>query len=157
MTPDLACLHLARITIETKTALSIGTGLGAGLYDPALVRDANSLLAIPGASIAGVLRHLFQRQHGCPATEVLFGRARRGEERASRLHVSWACIHDAKDQPVEGLVLGELRAGSPSIFAWQSIVRRLLLSRPSLVRRPLSSPTVRPSKISVALRGIRGW
>src|SRR5262249_3982368 len=111
MIPGLPCLHLARVTVETRTPLSLGTGLGAGLYDTALVRDANGLPAIPGTSIAGVLRHIHSALYGKDETDSLFGRAkeRTGKEQPSRVHVSWAAIHDASDRPVDGLVTGQRR------------------------------------------------
>ena len=33
MTPDLSVFHLARLTLETVTPLSIGTGASDGVFD----------------------------------------------------------------------------------------------------------------------------
>jgi CRISPR/Cas system CMR subunit Cmr4 (Cas7 group RAMP superfamily) len=119
MTPLLPCLHIARVVIETRTPLSIGTGRGGGLQDVALLRDANGLPAIPGTSIAGVLRHTYAGVHGQAEADSLFGHVKRNQaevgvvaggpatgEQASHVHVSWGAIHDARNQPVEGLKLG---------------------------------------------------
>lgn len=105
--------HVARLVLETRTPLSIGEGRGNGVLDQLIVRDANGLPAIPGSSLAGVLRHVFGR-HCDDAARVqrLFGRAG-GEDLylgASRVHVSWGCLHDSTDRPVEGLLLGEAQA-----------------------------------------------
>jgi len=95
--------HIARFVLESTTPLSICTGRSNGIFDSLLVRDANGLPGIPGTSLAGVLRHLAVRYH----TELaaLFGSAIKDEESPSNVHVSWGCIHDENDKPVEGLVL----------------------------------------------------
>ncbi|CAM2011603.1 RAMP superfamily CRISPR-associated protein [Acanthopleuribacter pedis] len=103
-----ACLSLARLVVETRVPLSISEGFGDGQVDHLIVRDANGCPAIPGSSFAGVLRALFRRDHDEATTAKLFGR-RGGDhliEGASRLHVSWGCLHDSRDRPVEGLLLG---------------------------------------------------
>ena len=112
MTPQLPVFHLARVVIETTTPLSVGTGRGAGLSDTELLRDANELPAIPGTSIAGVLRHIYREVHDDQKADALFGHGKKdsGEEQASRVLVSWGAIHDAADAPVEGLRLGPDRA-----------------------------------------------
>lgn len=120
MIPGLPCLHVARVTIEAATALSVTTGLGASLYDTALVRDANGLPALPGTSIAGVLRSLYRSMHGRSSEESLFGHAEREREQPSHLQVSWGCFHDQNDQPVEGLLLGGSRSklADDALLAW---------------------------------------
>ncbi len=106
-------LHLARVLVECESPLSIGTGASDGVFDVALVRDANGLPAVPGSSLAGVLRHACAARDPGLAEEI-FGfqrpRAEAGEGpagRASRLHVSWGCIVDGGGRAVEGLLLGE--------------------------------------------------
>jgi CRISPR/Cas system CMR subunit Cmr4 (Cas7 group RAMP superfamily) len=101
--------HLARFTLEAETALSIGTGSADGVFDTALVRDANGLPAIPGTSLAGVLRHLFQSATDETRTKTLFGHEeekKHADGQVSRLQVAWGCILNAQAVPVEGLVLG---------------------------------------------------
>lgn len=102
--------HLARFTLEAETALSISTGSPDGVFDTALVRDANGLPAIPGTSLAGVLRHLFQTATDEERANTLFGHEeekRHADGCASRLQVAWGCILNARGVPVEGLGLGD--------------------------------------------------
>lgn len=96
--------YLARITIEAVTPFHIGSGWEGEVSDAAAVTDANGLPALPGTSIAGVLRSLFESAFGPDATRQLFGYQRRQEGQGSRLSVSWGFIHDSKNLPVEGLV-----------------------------------------------------
>ena len=115
MTLHRSFFHIARLVLETETPLSIGYGQGNGLVDNLIVRDANGLPTIPGSSFAGVLRHLHLRTIGVEATENLFGSGGGSDEGhddqgASRVHVSWGCIHDSNNRPVEGLLTGEGRA-----------------------------------------------
>ena len=112
MTPDLPVFHLARLTLETVTPLSIGTGATDGVFDVQLVRDANGLPAIPGSSLAGVLRHLYlltdegePEQATTDKIHALFGYQEGDEGEASKLHISWGVIQDSKGKPVEGLLL----------------------------------------------------
>jgi len=105
MIPSLPFVHFARITIENTTPLSIGVGRGDGLQDALFVLDANGLPALPGSSLAGVLRHLSEDFWGQKKTGQLFGFVE-DDGQSSRLEVSWGHIHSGKDVPVCGL-LGE--------------------------------------------------
>ena len=115
MRVDLPCLHMARICLESKTGLSIASGLSEGGYDVLLVRDANGLPTLPGTAIAGVLRHLYQRFFATGEkdeekdidTGRLFGDGEKDRESPSCLHVSWGVVHDSQNVPIEGLLLGE--------------------------------------------------
>lgn len=113
MTPKLSHFHIARINLETVTPLSIAAGDTQGVFDVTLVRDANGLPALPGSSIAGVLRHLFRdinagnADQGTEAVRNLFGDQVGDSGDPSRLHVSWGAILDSTGQPVEGLLLGK--------------------------------------------------
>lgn len=49
--------NIARVVIETITPLSVGGGEKNLLTDHVVVRDVNELPYIPGAAIAGILRH----------------------------------------------------------------------------------------------------
>lgn len=107
MTPDLSNFYIARLTLETLTPLSIAAGGADGVFDIRLVRDANGLPALPGSSLAGVLRHLYCTIHGgAKAADGLFGCQHGDDGEASRLHVSWGAIQDSKGRPVQGLLLG---------------------------------------------------
>lgn len=105
MIPDLPYVHFARVTLENTTPLSIGTGRGDGLQDTLIVLDANGLPALPGSSVAGVLRHLSEDcfHDEAAATNRLFGFAGKTSQ-ASRLEVSWGHIHSRDNIPVDGLL-----------------------------------------------------
>ena len=48
---------LARLVIESKTPLNIGSGNKSIKTDSLVLRDVNGLPFIPGTTIAGLLRH----------------------------------------------------------------------------------------------------
>lgn len=105
MTPDLSCFYIARFVLQAETAFAINSGLRDGAFDTLIVRDPNGLPAIPGTSMAGVFRHRFAVLYGVDAEKSVFGYAEENQDsgNASRLHVSWGCIHDSRDRPVEGI------------------------------------------------------
>lgn len=93
----------ARLTLQAESAHGIHSGHGDSLHDVLLVRDANGLPAIPGSSLAGVLRHAYARLHGAEAGDALFGML--GDEgHPSWLLVDWGLVHDANDEPCEGMI-----------------------------------------------------
>ncbi|WKN24020.1 RAMP superfamily CRISPR-associated protein [Azotobacter vinelandii] len=94
---------LAHITLEALSAHGIHSGQGDATHDVLLVRDANGLPALPGSSLAGVLRHAYCERHGQDATGRLFGQI--GEQaQPSWLSVGWGLVHDSLDRPCEGLL-----------------------------------------------------
>jgi CRISPR/Cas system CSM-associated protein Csm3 (group 7 of RAMP superfamily) len=111
-------LHLMRVTVEAASPISIGRGEmidqtahGAGIRPEdqhymvaAIVHDANGLPALPGASLQGVLRTLYEGQHGVEATKDLFGfvHSERFDVRAGRLIVGWGGVHDQHGVAVVG-------------------------------------------------------
>lgn len=104
---DRPVLHIARFTLEARTALSIGTGGPDGVFDHPIVRDANGLPMIPGTSLAGVLRHLRPGgEEDLPSANEVFGFQHRDDGAASRLAVAACCLQDSQGRPVEGLALG---------------------------------------------------
>lgn len=113
---DRHVLHLARFTLEARTALSIGTGGPDGVFDHPIVRDANGLPMIPGTSLAGVLRHLWPGGDGLPTANEIFGYQHRDDGAASRLQVATCCLQDSQGRPVEGLALGTDAARLTSDF-----------------------------------------
>jgi len=100
-------LYLARVVLEAVTPLSVSTGTPDNVFDTALVRDANGLPAIPGSSLAGVLRHLWWDEYDQKSMEEIFGFQKRKEGRPSRLQASWGHLLDSKGQVAEGLLLGD--------------------------------------------------
>lgn len=111
--------HIARIVVESTTPLSITTGSADGAFDTALVTDANGLPALPGSSLAGVLRHLWVDIHGESAADEVFGFQAKHEGQRSRLNVSWGALLDSHGHPVEGLLLGadRLRLSEDPVLA----------------------------------------
>ena len=102
-------LYIARLVLQAQSALSVSTGNPDGVFDSALVRDANGLPALPGTAVAGVLRHLWIDTWGNGAeasAEQLFGYQHRKEGEASSLTVSWGALLDSQGRPAEGLLLG---------------------------------------------------
>lgn len=104
---EQSSLSLARVVIEAATPLSVSTGTPDNVFDSALVRDVNGLPAIPGSSLAGVLRHLWWDMHGEASMDDLFGFQKREQGQPSRLHISWAHLLDSAGKTAEGLLLGE--------------------------------------------------
>lgn len=111
-------LHLVRVSIEAISPLSPATG-ETGLHDVVLNRDANGLPEIAGASIQGVLRHLYSRRFGEEKEQELFGHGDEGEEegagaqsgagklpevkekvRTGRLFFGFAKVHDKNNRAV---------------------------------------------------------
>jgi CRISPR/Cas system CSM-associated protein Csm3 (group 7 of RAMP superfamily) len=121
MAPPLAftVLHLMRLTLEATSPISIGSGDSILRQEPkrgknanakgsqeyrsaAIVRDANGLPVIPGASSQGVLRALYAAEW--PGEETaLFGWAKRDLGEAARLVVGFGCAHDSADVAMVGL------------------------------------------------------
>lgn len=110
MKPQAAIFHIARVTLETVTPLSIATGKANGVFDSSLVLDANGLPTIPGSSLVGVLRHLYQAEYDKIEADKLFGYqhpSKSDESQPSRLNVSWGCIQDSKGKTIQGLCLDD--------------------------------------------------
>lgn len=97
--------HILRTTIEFTTPCLIGSGNKDDITDTIFVSDANGLPALPGSSLAGVLRAAFRNETSdVEAEKRIFGHQSDSDGDASRLRVSWACIHDSNNQPVEGII-----------------------------------------------------
>lgn len=93
----------ARLVLEAQSEHGVHSGQGDATHDVLLVRDANGLPALPGSSLAGVLRHAYAERYGKGETARLFGQA--GEHaQPSWLTVAWGLVHDSNDRPCEGLL-----------------------------------------------------
>lgn len=103
MTMNYPIRYMARVVIEFETPFIVGAGDPDFFSDAVFVADANGLPALPGSSIAGVLRHEFAKDYP-NAASCFFGYHKKGESKGSRLTISWGCIHDGKNTPVEGIV-----------------------------------------------------
>ena len=99
-------VRIARLVLEAVTPLSIGTGNPDGVFDSALVRDANDLPAIPATSLAGVLRSLWTQEHGAESARGLFGFQDRDQGAVSRLRIGWGQLLDSRSRAACGLLLG---------------------------------------------------
>ena len=127
MIPKLSYFHIARFVLEAKTAVSINSGISDGAFDTLIVKDANNLPAIPGTSLAGVLRHnlrsaLAETDQAEASVKRIFGYVEQNSDKTaiSRLHVSWGCIHDSTNTPVEGLVLDQRRIKNDPLLKFLS-------------------------------------
>lgn len=106
MRSDFPVLYLARVVLEAVTPLSVSTGSPDGVFDGALVRDANGLPAVPGTSLAGVLRHLWAEARDADDADRIFGYQCGRDGAPSRLAVSWGALLDSARRPAEGLLIG---------------------------------------------------
>ena len=130
MSGSRAWRHLARVVIELTTPIHIGAGREGERADAEIARDANGLPAIPGSSLAGALRASLVVSHPNDpglADEIFgFQKARKegslehADARGSSLTVSWACIHDSNDKPVEGIAKRQYLASDPVLQAAMS-------------------------------------
>ncbi|GHT29228.1 hypothetical protein AGMMS49574_05370 [Bacteroidia bacterium] len=68
--------NIARIVIEAKTPLAVGSGDKDLLTDSVVSRDANNLPFIPGSTIAGIIRHAI-RELGFDDTYFGYGKSDR--------------------------------------------------------------------------------
>jgi len=109
-------LFIARLTVETKTPLSIAAGEQTATHDNLIVRDANELPTIPGTSFAGVLRALYESSYDKDKANQLFGaKVKLKDDKEvksdndqvltpSKVLTSWGCIHNADNKPIQGLL-----------------------------------------------------
>lgn len=95
-------ITIIRAVIEFTAPLSIGAGAYDLLVDAPVVVDADGLPALPGSSLAGVLRAAALRTHAERDVDDWFGQraSSRQSATASSLWVSWGRPHGAADQPV---------------------------------------------------------
>jgi len=116
-----SAFELGMVTFQFETPFMVGASENDHLFDSVFVTDANGLPCIPGASLAGVLRHALaeggdpQREQRC---REVFGHQESGDGQASRVRVSFAHAHGQDDLPVafrqtprEDPVLAFLAAG----------------------------------------------
>ena len=97
--------YVLRAVIQFTAPFLIGAGREGDIADAVFVADANGLPAIPGSSLAGVLRSAFRAAgHGANEEDLLFGYQNGKAGAGSKLTVSWGCIHDSHNRPVEGIV-----------------------------------------------------
>lgn len=103
MNPNKPIYHLALVTLEALSAHGIRSGAADAVQDVVLLRDANDLPALPGTSLAGLLRHLYSTEYGSELADQLFGFAQGDEGHSSAISLGWALAHDSQNQVLEGL------------------------------------------------------
>ncbi|HIJ96601.1 MAG TPA: hypothetical protein HPP94_12855 [Desulfuromonadales bacterium] len=114
--------YLARVAIEFTTPFIIGGGSDF-IADDCFVADANGLPLLPGSSLAGVLRHEFEKRYS-GTVDSLFGWQIKADGAGSRLSVSCGCIHGSSDVPVEGrLPFAQLRSDAVLRHSMNSMPR----------------------------------
>lgn len=92
--------HLARLTLEAETPVSIASGAADADIDTPLFRDWNGLPCLAGSGLAGVLRALCADYYGDDEARGLFGWEGAQAGQASRLTVSFGLVHDQTDRAV---------------------------------------------------------
>lgn len=104
MKPQKSVYHLALLSLEAVSAHGVHSGQSEFVQDVVLLRDANGLPALPGTSLAGVLRHLYEDRFGKEPTEQLFGYAEKSEGHSSNVTINWALVHNSQNEVKEGLL-----------------------------------------------------
>ena len=125
-------LHLIRLTLETSSPLSLGSGRVVRRKRPgpsttgeetdehaadAIIRDANGLPTIPGASYQGVLRRLATTEWELSRAWKIFGVEGDSPKdgQMGTVDCGWGLVHDAEDKavsPLPGLV------GNDDVLDW---------------------------------------
>ena len=108
---------IARIVIETKAPLNIGSGSKSIKTDSLILRDVNGLPFIPGTTIAGLLRHSLSKDE----QELLMGNQKEG----SRLIITEAKMLDENSNVLDGMIPeNELNTEFLSHFRKQMTIRQ---------------------------------
>lgn len=108
---------IARIVIETKAPLNIGSGSKSIKTDSLVLRDVNGLPFIPGTTIAGLLRHSLDKKE----QDLLMGSNKEG----SRLIVTEARMLDENGTVLDGMLSeNELNTAFLSHFRKQMTIRQ---------------------------------
>ena len=139
-TLSMSHLYIARLVLETRSACSITTGFGDGNFDSELVRDANDLPTIPGSSLAGLLRHLYQRHNGTEKTQQLFGMQQGATGLPSKVNISSGALLNSCGQAAAGIEF------QPQQLERDEVFRHALQSQ----ERPITRDRVRLNHRGVA-------
>lgn len=91
---------LARLIVEAKTPLSIGTGVGDVTTDSLVARDVNGLPYIPGATIAGVIRSQMKSE----TESELWGYQNGNKGKGAEISFTEAKIIDSKNNVADGVI-----------------------------------------------------
>ena len=98
--------YIARIVVEAKTALFVGSGEASLLKDALVVKDANGWPILPGTSITGVLRHALKdsKKMDTKIIDNLFGFQQGADGLGSRLIISHGHMMISENKVAEGLM-----------------------------------------------------
>ena len=102
--PSTPYYHLAQITIECQSPLSIKGDESDPTLDNTLIRDAADNPIIPATSITGVLSHLYKETHGEDAQKKVFGFAKDKDSAISSLNINFGYVLNAEQQPQKGAI-----------------------------------------------------
>lgn len=95
---------LARIVLEAKTPLAVGSGDKNIMTDSLIATDVNGLPYIPGTSIAGIIRHAIDETHGKKYSDAFFGfQGGPKDGKGSEIIFSEAKMIGADGGPIDGL------------------------------------------------------
>ena len=98
---------LARLVIEAKTPLAIGSGEKDIISDALVATDVNGLPYIPGTAIAGVVRSLLKQEE--VDTDTFFGFQSKNQGEGSQIIFTEAKILNSKGEVVDGLNLEAIK------------------------------------------------
>jgi len=96
---------IARITIEAKSPLAVGTGNKSFLTDAPVTTDVNGLPYIPGTALTGILRHAL---HINKETDSVFGFQNGEKGHGSEIVFTDAVMIGKDGTPIDGLVSADL-------------------------------------------------
>lgn len=91
---------LARIVIEAKTPLAVGSGDNNVLTDALVATDANGLPYIPGTSIAGVVRSMISDEQ---LVNKVFGFQKKKDGEGSKIIFTEAKLLNENSEVIDGL------------------------------------------------------
>ncbi len=97
--------HCARVSIEFITPFLVAGGEDDPLLDTTPIADPFGLPCLPGTTLAGVLRHAYERCYNAKKTNYIFGfepPGKTNQGQGSRLWVSFGRIHNSENIPVDG-------------------------------------------------------
>lgn len=94
---------LARLVIEAKTPLAVGSGEKDIVTDALVAKDVNGLPYIPGTAIAGVVRSMLKQEDY--DTDKFFGFQNKKDGEGSQIIFTEARILNSKGEVIEGLNL----------------------------------------------------
>ena len=131
MTGHPAGWHVVRVTLQALSPLSCASGIGE-LSDVALVRDANGLPMIPGATLQGLLKRF------CPddCRNDLFGREDEKDEK------------DEKDTIPAKLMFGKITPSSSSARTRKETIPAKLIFSNALVHDSCDQAVRFPDKLT---------